>query len=55
MFYIKTFDFVSIIKTKQVDRDQKFLQQVVWSGSSQPDRASKLAIKITLKIKTSNL
>lgn len=55
MFYIKTFDFDSIIKTKQVDCDHKFLQQVVWTGSSQHDRASKLHIKRPLKIKTSIL
>lgn len=46
IFYIKIFtvDFVSITKTKQVDHNQKFLQQVVWTGSSQHDRASKLHI-----------
>lgn len=57
MFYIKAFtvDFVSITKTKQVDCDQKFLKQVVWTGLSQHDRASKVHIKKALKIKTSHL
>lgn len=47
IFYIKTFtvDFVSIMKTKQVDCDPKYLQQAQWSGSLQHCRASIVQIE----------